>query len=81
MRLIQRLHESQDALRILNHHHPEWGTLSIAHLFKAIGYQRVGVYACAAREFGYAAAAAEKEGRENPRGTLPFWYEIQDGEY
>ena len=58
-----------------------WETLSIAHLFKAIGFLRVGMYACAAREFEHAAAAVEKEGRENPRGTLPFWDEIQDGEY
>ena len=53
------------------------GTLSIAHLFKAIGYLRVGMYACAAREFEYAPAAAEKEGREDPRDTLPFWDDIQ----
>ena len=58
-----------------------WGTLSIAHLFKAIGFLRVRMYACASREFEYAASAAEKEGREDPKGTLPFWNENQDGEY
>ena len=56
-----------------------WRTQSIDHLFEAIGFRGDEMYASAAREFEYAAAAAEKEGRENLRGCVTNWNQVGFG--